>query len=222
MSMKFVAGAGVALVMAIAGPGQAATVLNGSFENVSGGSVNLDRGSWKVYDSLPGWTTIDGNGIEVQTNPTLGSIDAQDGNRYVELDSHPGPNSNSTMRQQISLDAGTYELSFYYSPRTNQANSNGIFYSVAEASGSGSSLTYGMVTGPNPSTPRGSWTEIVAQFTVGSGGLFNLDFGATGRADTLGGLIDNVSIAPVPLPAGMVLLLTAFGGLALAKRRKLA
>jgi hypothetical protein len=58
--------------------------------------------------------------------------------------------------------------------------------------------------------------------SASTAGLFNLDFGATGRPDTYGGLIDNVSIAPVPLPAGALLLLTAFGGLAVARKRKTA
>jgi hypothetical protein len=206
----------------MASAGSASTVVNGSFEDVSGGTVLVNNGSWAVYDTLPGWTTIDGNGIEVQTNATLGSIDAQDGNRYVELDSHPRGSSNSTMRQQISLGVGEYRLSFFYSPRTNDASTNGIFYSVSEAISGGLDLTYGQVSGPSGTYPRTVWTEVIATFTVATAGLFNLDFGATGRPDTYGGLIDNVSIAPVPLPAGALLLLTAFGGLAVARKRKTA
>jgi hypothetical protein len=219
---RFQAIAAATVLTAMASAGSASTVVNGSFEDVSGGSVLLNNGSWVVYDTLPGWTTIDGNGIEVQTNPTLGSIDAQDGNRYVELDSHPGGNSNSTMRQQISLGVGEYRLSFFYSPRTTDASTNGIFYSVSEAISGGLDLTYGQVSGPSGTYPRTVWTEVIATFTVATAGLFNLDFGATGRADTYGGLIDNVSIAPVPLPAGAVLLLTALGGLAVARKRKTA
>jgi hypothetical protein len=215
------AAAALSLAVAMAGSAQASTVLNGSFEDVTGGTVLLDSGSWKVYGTLPGWTTVSGNGIEVQTNPTLGFIDAQDGNRYVELDSHPGGGSNTTMRQQVHLGVGSYDLSFFFSPRTRDASTNGIFYSVAEALGGGL-LSYGEVTGPGGPYQVGTWTEVVSRFTVSTAGLFNLDFGATGREDTLGGLIDNVSIAPVPLPAGALLLLTAIGGLAVARRRTTA
>ena len=214
--------AAVSLALAMAGSSQATTVLNGSFEDVSGGSLLLDSGSWKVYGALPGWTTVSGNGIEVQTNPTLGFIDAQDGNRYVELDSHPGGGSNTTIRQQVHLGVGRYELSFFYSPRTQDASTNGISFSLADAFGGGSMLTYGEVTGPAGPYRVGAWTEVVSGFTVTTAGLFNLDFGATGRGDTLGGLIDNVSIAPVPLPAGALLLLTAIGGIAVARRRNAA
>jgi hypothetical protein len=151
---RFQAIAAATVLTAMASAGSASTVVNGSFEDVSGGSVLLNNGSWVVYDTLPGWTTIDGNGIEVQTNPTLGSIDAQDGNRYVELDSHPGGNSNSTMRQQISLGVGEYRLSFFYSPRTTDASTNGIFYTADGARWPGGrpeaqdGLT-GPTTGPN-------------------------------------------------------------------------
>jgi hypothetical protein len=97
-----------------------------------------------------------------------------------------------------------------------------VLTSVSEAISGGLDLTYGQVSGPSGTYPRTVWTEVVATFTVATAGLFNLDFGATGRADTYGGLIDNVSIAPVPLPAGAVLLLTALGGLAVARKRKTA
>jgi GTP-binding protein len=129
--------------------------------------------------------------------------------------------SASSTRMSAS-GVGEYRLSFFYSPRTTDASTNGIFYSVSEAISGGLDLTYGQVSGPSGTYPRTVWTEVIATFTVATAGLFNLDFGATGRPDTYGGLIDNVSIAPVPLPAGALLLLTAFGGLAVARKRKTA
>jgi len=195
----------------LAGVASAVTVQNGSFEDVSGGVKTVNRGSWSVYDSIPGWTMMGGNGIEVQTNATLRSIDAQDGNRYVELDSHPRGASNSSMYQMVSLAEGSYYLSFFYSPRTNDAATNGIRYSIGDISRE--------VTGPGAGVARGSWTEIVSKFSVSDTGPYMLLFSATGKADTFGGLIDNVSIAPVPLPAAAWMLLAGVGGLALMRRR---
>jgi hypothetical protein len=148
--MKGIASAAIAVVLS-AGSGAAVTVQNGSFEDVTGGTSTFTGGSWTVYTSIPGWMTVAGNGIEIQTNATLGSIDAQDGNRYVELDSHPGGTSNSTMEQMVNLGAGTYNLSFYYSPRTANVGSNGIAYSVG--------TLLGAVTGATAGVSVGSWTE---------------------------------------------------------------
>lgn len=199
------------------GAATAATVVNGSFEDVSGGKTLVNGGNWKVYDQITGWATTAGEGIEVQTNTI---IKAQDGNNYVELDSHPnnglnGATTNSTMVQDILLAVGRYQLSFWYSPRTSDAGTNGISYSVGD-------LLIGSITGPgsNPVTAVGKWTEVLAEFTVTTAGSYKLTFAAGGTANQLGGFIDNVSVSAVPLPAGGLLLLTALGGLAAARRRK--
>ena len=75
------------------------------------------------------------------------------------------------------------------------------------------------MSGASFGVQRGTWTEIVARFTVGTDGLYALQFGATGTADTLGGLIDNVSISAVPLPAAGWMLLAGLGGIAMVRRR---
>lgn len=211
--MKNVAGAAFATAL-LSGASSAVTVQNGSFENVTGGVSTYNGGSWQVYTSIPEWTTTSGNGIEIQTSGTLGSFAAQDGNQYVELDGHPSGASNSTMQQMVSLGAGTYNLSFYYSPRTSTFGTNGIAFSVGPL--------LSAVTGATAGASVGSWTQIVEQFTVGSAGSYALSFSAFGDQDTYGGLIDNVAIAPVPLPAGVALLLTAIGGLSFLRYRQRA
>jgi hypothetical protein len=204
-------------------PASAATILqNGSFEDVSGGSVTYNGGNWKVYSSIPGWTTVSGSGIEVQTNATLGSIDAHTGNRYVELDSHPGPNSNSKMKQNVLLEAGSYVLSFWYSPRDSRFTSNDIGYSLG-------TFVSGLVKGPVGTIVVGKWTQITQSFTVTKkeAGSFALKFWASGDQNTYGGLIDDVALdytppAPVPVPAAGLLMLGGLGGLAALKRRRRA
>ena len=215
-----------AVALLAASPLSAATVVNGSFElaprdrgtfGADFASMN-DRGrSWDVWMSLPGWHTGSGSGIEVQTDRTLRLIDAQDGDHYVELDSHGG-SSNSSMYQDIFLTTGTYELSFFYSPRTRNPRSNGIGYSVT---GNSETLLSDAVTGPNRDIRRRVWTEITDRFSVRADGMVRLSFSARGREDTLGGFIDNVSIAPVPLPAAGWMLLAGMVGLgAMRARRK--
>ena len=209
----------------------AATVVNGSFEQDAGNAQNgqafstLANGpgsSWNVFNSLPGWSLYSGAGIEVQTANTLGTIDPQDGDHYVELDSH----SNSMIAQTINFAAvGNYVLSFFYSPRDSDAASNIIDYALLEGSSPWGTLLYGSVTGPSSGpvvTQVGLWTEIKASFNIATIGDYTLKFAAKGTDNSLGGFIDNVSIAPaaVPVPAAGLLLLGALGGLAALRRRK--
>lgn len=213
----------LAIVAVSAVSGNAAVVLNGSFEQDAGLAQDgqafstlvsgTGSNSWSVFSSLPGWTTVSGAGIEIQTKNTLSTIDPIAGDHYVELDS----NNNSSMKQTIQFDSiGRYMLSFLYSPRDNNTASNVIDYSIANLSGS--------VSGPssNPLTQVGSWTKITALFDITQIGAYDLKFTANGTNNSLGGFIDDVSISAVPLPAGGVLLLTAFAGFAALRRRKAA
>lgn len=208
----------------------ATLVQNGSFENdPAPGSVGQNNGllfsqlvgssqGWDVYGALPGWTKVGGgSGIEVQTNKAVAQTDAMFGKHYVELDS----NNNSAMRQTLSLTVGGYKLSFWFSPRAlrnvqSTAETNGISYSIANLSGS--------IAGPGGAagTSVGAWTEITGIFKVAQAGSYNLDFAATGSSDSYGGFIDNVSVAPspVPIPAAGLLLIGALGGLAALRRRR--
>jgi hypothetical protein len=221
--------AAVSVLIATASLAHAATLVqNGSFEvDPAPGSAGLRNGvlfgnlttsgpGWDIYSTLPGWTATGGAGIEIQTDNAIGLTDALFGEHYVELDS----NNNSSMRQTLSLTAGRYLLSFWYSPRalqgTSQAQTNGISYAIANLAGS--------VTGPGGAygTTVGNWTEITGIFTVGANSAYDLDFAAVGSSDSLGGFIDNVSVAAVPVPAAGLLLVGALGGLAALRRRRAA
>ena len=216
-----------ALSVAAALPATAATIVtNGSFEtgvpgNAKGlnfgskfGNLNTSGSSWDVWKRLNGWTTQTGPGIEVQSNRTLSTIDAQEGTKYVELDS----NANSSMGQNIALKAGQYLLSFWYSPRTADPKTNGIEYAVGK-------LVSGTATNGQPVGARpGRWTLVSTLFTVKKAGSYLLAFGASGRNDSYGGLIDNISVdpAPVPLPAAGGLLLVGLGALVALRRKQKA
>lgn len=204
--------------------GASTIVTNGSFETgvpangpgLYNGAIYADMpgyGGWDVWSEINGWKTVSGDGIEAQTDGTIGEVDAQDGNYYLEMDAA----GNSTMQQVVSLLKGSYLLSFWYSPRTWNEESNGVVYTLGD-------LVDGFISGPSErqGTAVGGWTQITTLFTVETVGDYALRFGGYGTSDGYGGLIDNVSIevAAVPLPAAGLFLLGGLGGVAALKRRR--
>lgn len=178
-------------------------VVNGSFEdNV------LAAGTWGIF----------GNGIGTSVNawtadPTIEirnavAGDAQQGNNYVELDT----NANSSMFQQVATGMGWYELSFWFSAREGvAAGSNGLNYSFGDLSGT--------VLANVAGTTGNVWQQYTG--LVYLNGATNLVFSATGKSDSYGGSLDNVSVTAVPEPQTYAMMLA---GLALmgsmARRRK--
>jgi len=223
---KAVLAALVLVLPVLSAPASAKTlILNGSFEDgVPGDSRGRNNGarfdalaggsgaSWDVWQSLDGWTTVSGSGIEVQTRRTLG-LAAADGAHYLELDS----NNNSVMEQMLSLTRGRYKLSFAYSPRMDNAGTNGIAFSLGDA-------LSGSVTGPNPAkaTRVGAWTVFEYDLKIDIAGEYGLSFGAIGRSDSLGGLLDNVQLSPVPVPAAGLMLAGGLGLIGALRRRRKA
>lgn len=212
--------------VALAGTAQAA-VVNGSFEMDPGvpgqtgnsGTRTVDFAtmptigdSWGFWQSVPGWQTGSSRGVEIQTNRTLSTIDAHSGSYHAELDT----NGNSSIFQDIFLSAGRYVLSFWYSPRVAQADTNDISYSL-------DGLVSGIASSATPGAKVGEWLQIQKNLEVERSDIYTLGFFAGGASDTYGGLLDDVSVdrvASTPLPAGSVLALTALGGLLLLRRRR--
>lgn len=198
-------------------------IVNGSFEDLSkaDGLQQLASGSWSVFASLPGWTTVWGDGIEVRNN-VAGT--AQDGKQFVELDSHDfgfytgKKTSNSAMAQDIVTAAGQdYSLSFWYSARPGTENFpagtnnikvfwNGQLLDLLHANAKKNSVD-------------NAWVEYT--YTVKGTGHDVLKFAASGKADTYGGSLDNVSlIAMVPEPETYALMLAGLGLVGAISRRK--
>lgn len=127
MPFRFLA-VSATLALATASTGHANIIFTDSFELPA-------TDNWKVYDLVGddstdpangsnGWANTVGSGIEIQTNSTLGFIDAHDGDQYVELDSDSSnggtsAQTNSAMTRKVDLAKGVYELVWYYFPRTN-------------------------------------------------------------------------------------------------------
>jgi hypothetical protein len=235
-----------AALVAMAPVAADALVVNGDFSVIGATLSNANTGgcngclqsqlgtpgksSWGVFDTLPGWTKLPGGrGIEIQTygtlSPALPQAPGTTSRYYVELDSDPasgnGLSSNTGMVQDIAgLSAGQYLLSFYYSGRENTAATNRIDYSVANTTVAGTLLS-GFAQ-QSSTTPR-SWTEYVLAFVVPTDNTdIRLTFSAAGGADKLGGLLANIRISAVPLPAAAWLLLAGVSGFALFRRRRAA
>jgi hypothetical protein len=192
----------------------------GTVRNTNLQAYNNKSRMWDVFYNLPGWTTSYGNGIELQKNVVTRS---QDGSQHVELDSHPRGASNAVMTQTIdSLTIGSdYLLEFYYKPRTNNTNDNGInvfWYNSADDFDLALQADFS-TDSTRRLTPN--WALQTVTFTAQAKSM-DLSFGSFGIQNTLGGLIDNVSlkqIASVPEPSMLVMFVLGLGFI-LARQRK--
>lgn len=218
----------------------ASLITNGSFEQLTfddnsqshGIVFNTDLQSyktrsraWDVFTHLPGWETSYGNGIELQKNVVTRS---QNGAHHVELDSHPRGASNAVMSQTIdSLTIGNnYLLEFYYKPRTNNLNDNGINVFWYD-----SKIDFNLDLQVNYSTDSTrnltpNWTLQTVTF-IAQAVSMDLSFGSFGQQNTLGGLIDNISLnhlssrQPTTVPEPSMLILFSIGlALLMARQRK--
>lgn len=194
------------LVLAVSSAANANLISNGSFE-----SNPLGSGSWGVYSSLPGWSVYQGAGVEVQRSGTV--VNAQDGNYYVELDSH-GTNSNSFITQKIDgLTVGNdYNLSFFYQARTDYGmNDNGIDVYWGGPTTNDMDLVLGIEN--QKASNMNGWEQYILTLEATAESMY-IGFNADGQENTLGGFIDNVTLTEAPEPSTLALLglgLVAFG-----------
>jgi hypothetical protein len=194
--MRFLLPAIVLLLSLLTVSAQANIINNGSFEDPV-----IFSGTWDTYGGITGWSST--NKIEVRNN-VAGT--AYDGYNFVELDVYV----NSSMSQTVTTTLGTkYTLSYYYAPRGGVSE----FSNPIELWFNGGRIDY--VTGDgNKST---AW--ILRSITVIGTGTDTISFKAVGIDDSLGGSLDNVSMAAVPLPSALLLLGPGLVGL-IAVRRK--
>ncbi|WP_250657108.1 PEP-CTERM sorting domain-containing protein [Alkalimarinus coralli] len=195
----------------LASSANASLITNGGFES----DVGLSGTQWGVFNTIDGWYTSDGAGIEIQRNTVTS---AQEGNQYVELDSHHAGSNSSMSQDLVGLSVGqVYKLDFWYKARTGSTNDNGINVSWG-ASPDLSPFTYAFnVDGVAPM----DWT-LVTGFLTATAADMTLTFSATGKENTLGGFIDNISLASysVPEPGSLALLALGLAGFGVSRGRK--
>lgn len=214
----------------------ASLITNGSFEQVIFDDNSESKGKvfgtelsafghkkkgWDVFTTLPGWYTFSGNGIEIQKNIVTRS---QDGSQHVELDSHKRGGSNSMMTQTISslIIGQTYQLDYFYKPRTNGTNDNGINVYWYDADAVFNSSIQALHTSNGSRKEQRNWARETLTFQANSTSM-NLSFAATGKQNTLGGLIDNVSlvqVAQVTEPSTLLMFLLPAGFMLTRKRNR--
>ncbi len=217
-------------IVASVAPAHAATITlaNSSFEqatigrprgtvnNLTFSQLNTTAPGWDVFNGLQGWTVSGGGGnrVELRSDKST-SVDAQDGDYYLSLDT--GNGKNSKISQTVTLSVGKYVLSFWYSPESALVATNTIGYNLGN-------LVSGNVSVGTNGARVGVWTEVRQKFTVLTGASFGLSFSALGAADGVGGYVDNVGIAvaAVPVPASGLVLASAIGGLVGLRRRRRA
>ena len=181
-------------------------------------NITMQFGAEPLFENI---SAKFGNGIELQKNVVTKS---QQGSHHIELDSHPRKASNTVMTQTVdSLSVGAeYLLEFYYKPRTNRKNDNGInvYWYDAETDFDFNMQTSFIADSTRKKSPN--WLLHSVVLTAQSKSM-DLSFGSFGRQNTLGGLIDNVSlkqVTSVPEPSTFVLILLCLSLLILRTHKR--
>ena len=150
-------------------------VTNGSFED---NQVHL--GCNGIFQSIPGWQTTFGPGIEIKEQAHKFGA-AADGHAWVELDS----SGNSGMVQHIDTHAGvTYQLSVDYTPRQY------VSPSKVEVWWDGEKIT----TLSGKGGHSNNWNTFTFKLEGSQNDFTSLEFRAAGHSNGVGGFIDNVKV----------------------------
>lgn len=182
-------------------------ITNGNFNDFTGVS---QPGSWGIFAAINGWTTTSGPGIEVGKfgNYVSSRAPGQSDDWVVELDSR----GNSAMAQSFTVvDAGYHDLSFWYAPRTNTTGDNLISVSLLPdfADLASFNATRGSQSG---------WIQFNQRLWLDAQS-YTLTFAAGGLSNSLGGVIDGVSLTHVvPAPATLALFGLALLGFGIRRR----
>jgi hypothetical protein len=190
-----------ALSLGLVGAASAATVFTENFEgDTAGTSVNLLK-----------WNVVVGS-IDVIPVGTSFNWYAPNG-KYVDLNGSTKTAGKIETKLGLGLVSGkSYTLTFDY-------GNNKSFSAVEQLSFGIDGNTWVInIPGAIPTFKNVSYSFV---FSGSSDKLFFADTGAT-PGDNGGPIIDNISVAAVPVPAAGFLLFGALGGLVALRRRKTA
>ncbi len=155
---------------------------NGSFEDPV---VEDNSSNWELYDTIPGWTLVEGDYIELQRY----AFDSADGKQHLELDSDGG-NPASAIEQEIDTIPGeSYQLKFAWSPRPeSQADDSEVNMEVRSEDDT-SLLSATIVSGSGAI----DWQYETYYFTAEESKTI-IKFSHGGTPNTYGGLVDDVQV----------------------------
>ncbi len=177
-----------------------ASELKGNVNGLKLYQLNSSNEGWDVYDNIPGWRSgVNDAGIEVQYDGN--QVNAHSPLLYLELDSHTSlenQDTNSSMIQDITFDGlGSYELSFWYRPRTSLPNDNDIFvYFTFNDPDVLNPVLIGSVSGiAGPTTEWEQYTYVLNIDNISS--PWTLMLSAGGIDNTTGGFLDDIVIVPL-------------------------
>lgn len=183
-----------AMLLLCTSPSMANLLVNGGFEQ------HEVQGSWAIYDAIPGWTLEAGPSIELQRG--VGGWSAYEGEQWIELDSdESGPGGgwfegelgSTTVSQDIATEAGrSYLLGFAFSPRPGVEDNHLLVEFAGEA------VFEATTSGVGLGDTQWEYYELIV---TASSDLTTLRLSDLGISDTLGTLVDGVSLIALPGPA---------------------
>ena len=219
MNMNVIRGAAASLIVACGAiaPAHAATVLFTDDFGGGGYALDTDPTNWDTVNGTVDW-------LAPSNDYSISCADAVTG--CVDLDGSVQDAGTMFTSGTFNLVAGTtYQLTAYVS-----GNQRGNLSPPLNAA---DSLAFGFLSGGNPVLQPGAtgsiatilpnqpFTLISLSFTPTTSVLASIFF-ETGGGDNVGPILDNVSLAAVPLPAAAWLLLSGLVGFAALGRRKVS
>lgn len=192
-------------VAALAGPASAA-IFSDNFDGTAP-ALNWDGGTnWDVT----------GGSIDLVDTGTFSITCAGGGGRCVDLIGtlDGGATSGQLTSIDFVLNPGRYTLAFDYSG--NQRGQTDSSFNAA-ISGGLLSQDLGPLDGSDGNTAFASFSQ---DFTVSTAGSYNIVFTQSAGSPNIGNLIDNVSLTVVPEPASWAMMITGFGIVGGAMRRR--
>jgi len=213
----------------------AASISNGSFENLTKPGVSAQLGAFGMQgQDVTGWSSTGYNFVYVPGMPAAPGIDgpvtlwgpppvSPDGGNYVALDSdfEQGPFSTTV----TGLTSGqTVTVSFYWAGGQQNQSSGDTTDDIAVSLGSQEITTNTISV---PSHGFSPWVLDTLTFTANVTGSETLSFLADGHPDGEPSfvLLDGVSVSSpssaTPEPSSLILLGTGLAGIAGVLRRKL-
>jgi choice-of-anchor C domain-containing protein len=204
MRSLFAAVAAVALVPASA---NAASFVNGSFEDGTLANPSFATVAGGNSTAINGWV-VSGNSVDY-----IGSYwAAQQGSRSIDLNG----NGQGGIAQTFDTVVGQlYNISFWLAGNTD---GNPTTKSVQVGAGNVSSVFTFDTTGFSAPNNMG-WKNYNFQFTAGPGTSTTLSF-ASLDSGSFGASLDNVSVSAVPEPATWAMMMLGIGFIGGAMRRR--